>query len=539
MLFTHSIAAKLVLIRFFLFFSLFISPILISFEDVNHGMYDGNLRFGGTAIRHYYTDSRDYEPRLPEGKANSAVNSEAAMAVGDYDSEISEIQDCRQHRVLRKTKKGSVNYSMLSGTSDNRVLVRPSFNLLASSFQNSEAGEDPVRVCTSIRKPLADNHPSSTSRIVTSGVSEECHEIMGSVKKVTNPLLGDFSTVQSDLHSTSSIESSWVAFPSASSDVSDVVVDEMKEIVLEMTIPTRTHSLTQPPSMIIKNVSLSSVESDRDQCRTEGVGPIDMLSPDKCASSLLSIASSSIPITTTQCTPLQLYSFMWDGNSTGFECPFSIIEPTNQSLLNLLAKSQSIAQAASGYDCSVSATTTQTSQLLSTIAATQSKCPMVNQGNIPKKVFARCLSYLVNESFSSISAEENISSGFPLTATLHASQVSLPENCDLLSDFTWKLVEAFHSDLKSAFIVYEALLSTFSPVFNAPPLEVTVKGPTAFVSTHSIGTTSNICGEEGYRDDRSSKPTIFSRPIQLNYDSLCTLEEYLSGVLVLFVKVGS
>lgn len=511
---------------FLIFLHMFID--FISFGDVNHGMYDGNLRFGGTAIRHYDKDSRSYQNRVQSGKMDSVDYSEAM----DYDSEISEIQD-GQKKILYKPKKGSLNYSKMCKPT-RKVFVRPSFNLLASSFQNSEEDDDlirdntlyqavpPPRSHTVVDIPVQVPVPVPVSIGTTLRRKASIHSVdrVGSSATIVKSILSESSPRQHQ--SLASIEGPWVAIPSVSSKVSNVATDHGGQSQKNMAIAACTSSY-----------QLSPLKGEDERFQSECVTTVNISLPDTRQSRVVSVASSATStfIATKQCTPLQLYSFMPENDSTGFECPFSIIESTNESLLRLLDPHSPVTTSTVRHDSlailSPAATRKQNKQ---------SRGPVVEQGNVSKEVYARCLSYLANESFTSISPVPTFSRSLGVSSigVLNSCESNLlVEGCDHLSQFTWKLVEAFHSDLKSAFIVYEALVSTFAPNFSVPPVACNTKEMSISVDTHSPVTTFSSFGEES----NNNLPSIFTNPTQLSFDSLCTLEEYLSGVLVLFVKV--
>ena len=498
-------------------------------------MYDGNLRFGGTAIRHYDRDPKGYQHRMPSGKMDSVDYSE----VMDYDSEISEIQD-GQKKILYKPKKGSLNHSKRCKPT-RKVFVRPSFNLLASSFQNSEENEDNLRDITLNQGappnprsyPVVDVPvPVPTGTNLRKKASIRSVDGVGPSTTIVLGLLSESSSVRHHSIASASIEGQgpWVAVPSVSSKVSNVAVDNVERSQWNTAI-----AVFRPSPL--KSTGISSLLDEKNQFQPEGITTVDISSPDTRLSRVVSVSSTATStfIAMKPCTPLQLYSFMPENDSTGFECPFSIIESTNESLLRLLDPNAPIASSAVRHDTLATLNPTAIRK-----QSKQSRGPVVDQGNVSKEVFARCLSYLANESFISISPVSNFSCPLKISSigVLDSSKTcSLAVGCDHLSQFTWKLVEAFHADLKSAFSVYEALISTFAPNFSVPPVAYNTNEMSISVDTHSPVTTLSSFGEDSSKQNAMNLPNVFSHPTQLSFDTLCTLEEYLSGVLVLFVKV--
>jgi hypothetical protein len=248
-----------------------------------------------------------------------------------------------------------------------------------------------------------------------------------------------------------------------------------------------------------------------------------------------SVVSSAIAsqLIIAPCTPLQLYSYMPDSGSVGFECPFSSLTSTNQNLLDLLVHSQRD----TATDISSNNSSTSFNITIPKTAPDRTHTPMVTSGPVPREVLYRSLSALVNTTFVPIQTTMNGNSGtFITNRTSDTSKLNrMTGKCDMLSQFTWKLLQVFYWDLKSTINVYEVFLSSFSPRCALNSTSTRDPIPSSRTFNNRSDTYSSCDALEGMSS--GPLPLIFSDPTLLNYESLRNLEEYLSGTLALFVKV--
>lgn len=250
-----------------------------------------------------------------------------------------------------------------------------------------------------------------------------------------------------------------------------------------------------------------------------------------------SVVSSAIAsqLIIAPCTPLQLYSYMPDSGSVGFECPFSTLTATNQNLLDLLVHSQRD----TATDISSNNSSTSFNITVPKNPPDRTHTPMVTSGPVPREVLYRSLSALVNTTFVPIETTMNGNTGTLITnRTSDTSKLNrMTGKCDMLSLFTWKLLQVFYWDLKSTINVYEVFLSSFSPRCALNTNTTRDPIPSSRTFSNRSDTYSSCDALEGMSS--GPLPLIFSDPTLLNYEALRNLEEYLSGTLALFVKVIS
>lgn len=271
---------------------------------------------------------------------------------------------------------------------------------------------------------------------------------------------------------------------------------------------SQLHSQSQSLSLCVKPDPRSPQSSES---RLRSCSALDPYS------SPLSVISSamSCQLIVAPCTPLQLYRYMPDSGSVGFECPFSYISYSNPNLLDLLGSFSPHTSPEDSPD-------TISHRFSADEASKKSRdgpfCSLIPDNNVPRKVFCRSVSALANSTFTPIRHSPSGSDEATFTPGAHSPsrKYKAGAKCDMLSLFTWNLLQVFYCDLKTTFDVYEVLLSSFSEEQNYR------SGGIRKCVSNALGVPSN---------------NFFKDPSLLGFDALCDLEEYLSGTLALFVKV--
>lgn len=457
----------------------------------------------------------------------------------DYDSEMSEIHDTQTLFSGKQSIKSANNteFPSLPGPSfENRRLTRvkrPSINLLALS--NLSPGSTSIEIDPSMRHLGSNNRARVRHNFNKSFYSLE--------EKDEDKSSDDASVRETGKINGSSMSSSIQHNQNINQDLS-LIVNSPLSPTGSATFYTHPDLNIIPPMKLRCHSSLSratesSIRSVRPSSPKLFNTTTSSNAPDPYSPSL-SVGSSALStqLIIAPCTPLQLYCYMPDSGSVGFECPFSALAPSNQVLLDLLGLSHpdfmSVDDIAEGPGKHLAKyANVATHHKLFDVT----NCHIVAPSDIPKNVLFRSLSALANSTFIPIqSAFGGMNGATAATGTYDILKYNRRSGkCDMLSQFTWKLLQVFYGDLKSTFNVYEVFLGAFaspsrhdssralSPYFNNSPGAFSVGGQ-PFSST-----SPTVSG--------GPSPVIFTNPTLLTYEALCNLEEYLNGTLALFVKV--
>ena len=459
----------------------------------------------------------------------------------DYDSEMSEIHDTQTLFSGKQSIKSANNteFPSLPGPSfENRRLTRvkrPSINLLALS--NLSPGSSCIDVDSSVKQP---GSGSNNRARVRHNFNKSFYSLE---EKDEDKSSDDASVRETGKLNGSSVSSAALHNTRLRQDLS-LIVNSPLSPGGSSTFYTHPDSSTIPPLKVrcassLSRATESSIRSVRPSSPKVFNTTTSSNAPDPYSPSL-SVGSSALStqLIIAPCTPLQLYCYMPDSGSVGFECPFSALAPSNQVLLDLLGLSHpdfmsvdDIAEG-SGKHLAKYANVATHHKLFDV-----TNCHIVAPSDIPKNVLFRSLSALANSTFIPIqSAFGGTNGALTATGTYDILKYNRRSGkCDMLSQFTWKLLQVFYGDLKSTFNVYEVFLGAFaspcrhdssralSPYFNNSPGNFSVAPPFSPTSPTVSGGPS---------------PVIFTNPTLLTYEALCNLEEYLNGTLALFVKVS-
>lgn len=461
----------------------------------------------------------------------------AYMIPEDYDSEVSEIHDIQSRMSAKLSTKSANNAEYMTAPgppSEAKYPQRPSINLLASSnlsqgYLSDENDREHSASSGSILKQTGNLHitrprPKFNGFHILQEKDEEDVSDDGSVPESAKNNVSSMSSFV--FRPAATLSPSLFGTPSA---------DKIHEMDNYFSFPS--HDMMSPVDQRCHS-SLSAYHSGPKKQETKSARPCSthLYNTSGSAAELYSPSSSIVSsavasqLIIAPCTPLQLYCYMPDSGSVGFECPFSTLTATNQNLLDLLVYSQR--DTATDTSSNNSSTSFNVTVPKSPLDRTQG--PMVTSGNVPREVLFRSLSALVNATFVPIQTAVNGNTGTFLTnRTSDTSKLNrMTGKCDMLSQFTWKLLQVFYWDLKSTINVYEVFLSSFSP--NSGRNSTRDLIPSSRTSNRN-DTYTSCDALEGLSS--GPLPLIFSDPTLLNYEALRNLEEYLSGTLALFVKV--
>ena len=495
------------------------------------------------------TDTPNDSPALKENRKQASPGEYDSSSEGsdflDFDSEISGIHDS-QSKISQSAVKGAINQNSTSCRSEVSYSDRPSINLWAKSVYSensrtaSEIGQPHRDISTKIRPkpPFFVPYTSADANKFFSGGGAVDETPLYGVSQPFRP-----NTIARGSAGGSVGGGGVVKYRSCSAfqDCSNQVVTA--SVGTDYTVQHIAVDKGPPSTGHFERLFQDSEKSKNARQIDCGEEFKDYSSPDRdycCPSSTTSVNQQCpYQIIEAPMTPLQLYSSMPDIHSSGFQCPFSLMVESNHTLLNLLSPHQTSKELPlDSYN----------SPSVPSVPIVKAETAGSDNWDVSEAVMARCLTFLANESFSAIPIEGVETTfaphSYPTPNTNTNTNNMITGECDKLSEFTWKLLRNFHVDMNSVLHVYEVLLSTFGPL-RANTQTPRITQPSHFINSAQHSNCSFEDNNDIHRNrsvnnkyNRTTQSCFQLQPSHLTFEALCNLEEYLAGVLVLFVKVN-